>query len=116
MPGAGPVGGLRRGAGDARRAEVLEALDQAALDELEAGLDEQLLGERVADLDARPLRAGRRRNVALASTDAPPMPSRPVAEPNSTDEVARPGRRGAASGSRSSSSPTAITLTSGLPV
>ena len=56
-----PVGGLRDGTGDARRTEVLEALDEAASDELQAGLDEQLLGERVADLDGRPL--GRARLV-----------------------------------------------------
>ncbi len=54
-PGPGPVGRLGRGAGDAAGAEVLEALDQVALDELEARLDEQLLGERVADLDRRAL-------------------------------------------------------------
>ncbi len=58
---AGPVGGLGRGAGDAAGAEVLEALHQAALDELQAGLDEQLLGERVADLDASGAWTGRRR-------------------------------------------------------
>ncbi len=55
-PGPGPIGGLRGGAGDAAGAEVLEALDEAALDQLEGRLDEQLLGERVADLDGRPLR------------------------------------------------------------
>ena len=60
-PGPGPVGRLRRRAGDPAGAEVLESLDQPALDELEAGLDEQLLGERVADLDGRPLATGRRR-------------------------------------------------------
>ncbi len=54
-PGARPVGRLRGRAGDPAGAEVLEPLDQAPLDELEAGLDEQLLGERVADLDGRPL-------------------------------------------------------------
>ena len=31
-------------------------------------------------------------NVALASTDAPPIPSRPVAEPNSTTRLPGPGR------------------------
>ena len=53
-------------------------------------------------------------NVALASTDAPPMPSRPVVEPNSTTRL--PGARRVASvRRRSSSSPMAMTLTSGLP-
>ena len=54
-PGPGPIGGLRRGARDAGRAEVLEPLDEAALDELERRLDEELLRERVADLDGRAL-------------------------------------------------------------
>ena len=46
---------LGRGAGDARAAEVLDADDQLLLEELLAGLDEHLLGERVTDLHARPL-------------------------------------------------------------
>ena len=54
--GAGPVGGLGRGAGDAGGAEVLQPLDEAALDELERRLDEQLLGKRVANLHGRALR------------------------------------------------------------
>ena len=54
-PGARPVRGLRRRAGDAARAEVLETLHQAALDELERGLDQQLLGERIAHLNRRSL-------------------------------------------------------------
>ena len=33
-------------------------------------------------------------NVALARTDAPPIPSRPVAEPNRTTRLPGPGRRG----------------------
>ena len=41
--------------------EVLQPFDQAALDELEARLDQQLLGERVADLDGRAASTGRRR-------------------------------------------------------
>ena len=49
----GAVGGLGRGAGDAAGPEVLQALHQPALDELEGRLDEQLLGERVADLHGR---------------------------------------------------------------
>ena len=96
-------------------AQVLQAFDEAALDQLEAGLDEQLLGERVADLDAWPLaRRSSSPNVALASTLAPPMPSRPVVEPNSTHEVAGPRARPRAIRSRSRSRPTAITLTSGF--
>ena len=53
-------------------------------------------------------------NVALARTDAPPIPSRPVAEPNSTTRLPGPGAAASVS-SRSSSSPMAMTLTSGLP-
>ena len=59
---AGQLGG---GAGQARPAEVLDADDQARLDQLEAALDEHLLRERVADLHGRELLAcrllGRRR-------------------------------------------------------
>src|SRR5439155_20419300 len=54
---AGP-GSVRRLRGRTRETagtEVLEALDEAALDELEARLDEQLLREGIADLDRRPL-------------------------------------------------------------
>src|SRR5207244_2414862 len=40
------------------RAAVLERLDKPALDELDRGLDELLAGERVADLDRRPLLVG----------------------------------------------------------
>jgi len=52
-------------------------------------------------------------NVAEASTDAPPIPSRPVVEPNSTARLPGPGA--AARVRRSSrSTPTAMTLTSGF--
>ena len=113
--GAGPVGRLGRRAGDPAGAEVLEALDEAALDELEARLDEQLLGERVADLDRRAASTGS--SVAerrQARTDAPPIPSRPVVEPNRTRGCPGPGAAASVS-RRSSSRPIAITLTSGLP-
>ena len=53
--GAGLVGRLGGGAADPAGAEVLDALDEAAVDQLQAGLDQQLLGERVADLDRGPL-------------------------------------------------------------
>lgn len=50
------VGGqLGGGAGDAGGAEVLDALDQVVAEQLEAALDEHLLGERVADLHGRTL-------------------------------------------------------------
>ena len=54
-PRPGPVGGLADAAGDAGRPEVLDALGEAPVDDLEGRLDEQLLGERVADLDGRAL-------------------------------------------------------------
>ena len=88
-PGPRPVGGLGRGAGDPAGAEVLEPLDEPALDQLERRLDQELLGERVADLDAGPLRgvvvAERR-----AGEDA--RPADPVAagrRAEQHDEVAR---------------------------
>src|SRR5688500_14775264 len=55
-PGARAIGGLGRRARDAGRAEVLQPLDQPALDELERRLDEQLLGKWIADLHRWPLR------------------------------------------------------------
>ena len=53
-------------------------------------------------------------NVALASTLAPPIPSRPVVEPNRTTWLPSPGAA-ARVRSRSSSRPIAMTFTSGLP-
>ena len=51
------VGGeLARRARDARGTEILDALDQVAREQLEAALDEHLLGERVADLHRRAFR------------------------------------------------------------
>ena len=49
---AGHLGERRREAG---RAEILQRDDEPSLDELEARLDQLLAGERVADLDRRPL-------------------------------------------------------------
>jgi hypothetical protein len=49
---------LGRRAGQAGRAHVLDADDEAAVHDLEAGLEEELLLERVADLDVRPLVLG----------------------------------------------------------
>jgi hypothetical protein len=53
--GAAVRGELGGGAGDARGAEVLDALDGAGREQLEAALDEDLLHEGVADLHARAL-------------------------------------------------------------
>ena len=46
---------LRRARGEPGRAEVLERDEHAAVEQLEAALEQLLLLERVADLDARPL-------------------------------------------------------------
>ena len=46
---------LDRRAGQAGGAHVLDGDDRVALHQLEAGLDQQLLGERIADLHGRPL-------------------------------------------------------------
>ena len=53
-------------------------------------------------------------NVADARTDAPPIPSRPVVEPNRTTRFPGPGAAARVRW-RSWSTPMAITLTSGLP-
>ena len=53
-------------------------------------------------------------NVALARTDAPPIPSRPVVDPYRTTRLPGPGAAASVS-SRSSRRPMAMTLTSGLP-
>ena len=53
VTGRGQLGG---GAGDAGRAEVLDAGDQLRGEQLEGALDQQLLHERVADLHGRALR------------------------------------------------------------
>ena len=93
-PGPGPVGRLRGRAGDPAGAQVLEALDESALDQFQAGLDEQLLGERVADLDRRPLR-GIVVGEGRARQDG--RPADPVATGRRAvqhDEVAWPRRRG----------------------
>ena len=52
VTGAGELGGR---AGETGAAEVLDAGDHARGEQLERALDQQLLHERVADLDARPL-------------------------------------------------------------
>ena len=86
------------------RPEVLDSDDEALGDQLERRLDQQLLGERVADLDGgrrfedrgEPAPRPRSSPKSLASTDAPPIPSRPVAEPYSTTRL--PGAVGGGAG------------------
>ena len=82
--------GERRG--EAGGAEVLERLDEAALDELEARLDQLVAGERVADLHRGPLVRVLLAEL-LAREDAgaadPVAPCRRAVE---EDDVARAGR------------------------
>ena len=49
------TGQLRGGARDTRRTEVLQGFDDAGIEQVEGALDEQLLHEGVAHLDAGPL-------------------------------------------------------------
>jgi hypothetical protein len=81
-PGPGAVRGLRHAAGDPGRTEVGEALGEARREDLQGRLDEQLLRERVADLDRRPLRgilgAERRRGEDRRAADAVTPGRRPV--------------------------------------
>jgi hypothetical protein len=55
-PARGRLGGRAR---QACTTEVLDADDQSRVEQLQAGLDQALLLERVTDLDARPLRGVR---------------------------------------------------------
>ena len=75
------AGHLDRGTGQAGRAHVLDRDDGVGRHQFQAGLDQQLLGERIADLHGGPLVLGvlgRTRRTAMV---APWMPSRPVFEP-----------------------------------
>ena len=67
----------RRQAGGAA---VLQRDHEVVLDELERHLDQRLAAERIADLDRRALLV-RAFEILEASTDAPPIPSRPVKAP-----------------------------------
>ena len=70
MPPAPALASSRRGAGQPGAAEVLDADDEVRGEDLQAALDEQLLRERVADLDARGACVGPASSkVSEASTD-----------------------------------------------
>ena len=89
------TGHLGEGGGKAGSAEVLKPFHQAALHELEAGLDQLLPGERIADLNGRPLVLVLVGEL-LAGEDARPADA--VASGRRTeedDEVAGPRRPGA---------------------
>ena len=98
-PDAALAGHLGRGRGEPGRAQVLQRDQQLALEQLEGALDQLLAAERVADLDRRPLGLVALASSALASTEAPPMPSRPVNAPSSTTTL--PGTAAALRISRS---------------
>ncbi len=84
---------LGEGRGEAGGPQVLEGLDQPALGQLQARLDQLLAGERIADLHGRPLvlvLAGE----LLAGEDAGPADAvSPRGGAVEDDEVARAGRR-----------------------
>ena len=71
---------LERRGGEAGRAHVLDGDDGVGRHQFEAGLEQQLLGERIADLHGRALLSLSSSNSAEAMV-APWMPSRPVLEP-----------------------------------
>jgi hypothetical protein len=92
--GPRPVRGLRSRTGDAAGAEVLEPLDKTTFDQFQAGLDQELLRERVADLDRRPLRwvvVGEGRTGQDGGAADPISSSRRTEQ---HDQVARSGRGG----------------------
>ena len=85
--------GLAGGAGQPGAAEVLDPDHELRVEQLEARLDEALLLEGVAHLDAGSLgvvAAPSSLNPAEARTLTPPMPSRPVEEPSSTARLPAP--------------------------
>ena len=90
--GGGHLGG--RG-GEPGGAEVLQRDEQALLQQLEAALEHLRLLERVADLHGRALRSSPSPSSAEASTEAPPIPSRPVEAPIRTTTLPTPGGGGA---------------------
>ena len=76
--------------GQAGGAEVLQRDEQAALEQLQRALQQLLLLERVADLHGRALGLVALAELGQASTEAPPIPSRPVEAPNSTSALPGP--------------------------
>ena len=91
---------LRRRGGQPGRAEVLERDEQLAVEQLQAALEQLLLGERVADLDRRALGL-----VALAELGAGEhrRAADPVAAGQRAEQhehVARPGGGGCGSAAR----------------
>ena len=94
--------GLARGTGDARRSEVLDADDEAGVEDLEARLDQPLLLEGVTDLHARALvvvavlgEPGRRQHARAAD---PVAAGGRAEEDGEVAEARRPGQHEALDG------------------
>jgi hypothetical protein len=87
-PAPAPRGDLDAAAGQAGRPEVLHRADRAGLQQLQAGLEQQLLEERVPDLDGRSLLlAG---IVQLGRGERRPVdPVPPGRRPDDQDDIAR---------------------------
>ena len=102
---------LGRGGGEPRRTEVLQRAQQAALEQLEAALDELRLLERIADLHARALRGvllgELRAREHRGAADA--VAAGAGAEQH--EHVARRRRRRCGSGASCRASPTHMALT-----
>ena len=103
-------GHLGGGGGQARGAEILQRDEQPGLEQLQPALEQLLLLERVADLDRRALVSSASPSSAEASTDAPPIPSRPVEAPNRISALPTPAAALRTSCSRGAR-PSAIALT-----
>jgi len=90
-----PVRRLRDGTGDAGRTKVLEAFHEPALDQFQAGLDEEFLGERITHLDGGTL-GGARLVERGAGEDARPADAIATGgRAEQDDRVAGAGRRSA---------------------
>ena len=108
--------GLRGGTGDARAAQVLHADGEvlASSSSRQASIRRfSSNGSPTCTLGRFSASASSSEKPAEASTDTPPMPSRPVVEPSSTARLPTPSARPSTSRSIGMS-PRHSTLTSGL--
>ncbi len=85
------AGHLDRGRGQAGSPHVLDRDDRVPLHQFETGLDQELFGERVADLDRRPLFAGVAAEFGRGHRGAMDTVA-PGFGPDIDDRVSRPGR------------------------
>ena len=87
-------GRLAQGAGQPRAAKILDALDQLGVEDLQAGLDQQLLGERVTDLDGRAVgRTALVEGGGREHADAPDAVAAGLGAEQHDDVADAPGRR-----------------------